>query len=192
MHRSNKKKLLIVIISLLALVGLGIGVTYANYRWNFIGNLTSSVKPEGIDIEFLESQDNVVYLSNALPLTDNEGKNQEDTFDFAVSSRTNHDATIAYTISLEKLEADTGYTFLDDDEIKVYLEDYEGNVVVQPTLVSNLNNYVLYQGVQEHDGTERVEEKFKLRVWIDESKEEDAKQWDLDTKLQYKFKINLK
>ena len=79
---------------------------------------------------------------------------------------------------------------INDSDIKVYLEDYEGNQLVGPTLISDLNNYVLYRSTHSHNGNSDVQEKFKLRVWIDETKTEDARNWDMDTKLQYKFRLN--
>ena len=60
-----------------------------------------------------------------------EGKSQTATFDFAVTSKTTKETVIGYTVSLEKLEPDTGYTFLNDSDIKIYIEDYNGNVVLE-------------------------------------------------------------
>lgn len=60
-----------------------------------------------------------------------EGTDQEETFDFAVTSRTKRDVQIKYNLYIEKLEVDNDATALNDNDIALYLTDYEGrrNVV---------------------------------------------------------------
>ena len=191
-EKANKKskRLNIIIIALVLLI-LGIGVSYAQWNYNFIGSLTNSISTESVELEFLESKNNIVDLTNALPKTDEEGK-YTNTFNFAVTSKTKKNTDIGYTLSIEKLEADTGYTFLEDSDIKIYLEDYEGNVLLEPTKVSELDNYKFYSNIHEHSTTnEEIQDMYKLRVWVDESKTEEAKNWDTSTKIQYKFKVKV-
>ena len=187
---NNKRigKLLFLIVFLITLV---IGFSYAFSNWNYIGSTFNKLTSSDLEISLLESETNVISLNNAFPMTDEEGLDT-DSFDFAVTSKTVKEEGIRYTISIEKLEADTGYTFLNDSDVKIYLEDYEGNVLLEPTLISNLDNYKLYTGSHVHDTTNNeLQDKYKLKVWIDQSKENDAKNWDLDTKIQYKFKLNI-
>ena len=187
---NNKRigKLLFLIVFLITLV---IGFSYAFSNWNYIGSTFNKLTSSDLEISLLESETNVISLNNAFPMTDEEGLDT-DSFDFAVTSKTVKEEGIRYTISIEKLEADTGYTFLNDSDVKIYLEDYEGNVLLEPTLISNLDNYKLYTGSHVHDSTNNeLQDKYKLKVWIDQSKENDAKSWDLDTKIQYKFKLNI-
>ena len=189
---NNRNNVIRVLLSVAILILLITGISLAAYSWRFNGTLTNQISTTGIELDFLESQDNIINITNALPMTDEEGKYQHETFDFAVTSKTKSNTSIGYTLSIEKLAADTGYTLLNDSDIKVYLEDYDGNVLVVPTLISSLSNYQLYQGSHSHNSTtESVQSKFKLRAWIDESKTNDAKNWTTTTKLQYKFKINL-
>ena len=80
--------------------------------------------------------------------------------------------------------------YLQDNQVKIYLEDYEGNVLIAPTKVSGLGD-ILYNDINTHSKTNtRQTDKFKLRVWID--KDVDASSWDENTKLEYKFKIGVK
>ena len=190
-ENKKSKKLNIIIIVLILLIVIAIGTSYAQWNYNFIGQLTNSISTEDIKLEFLESQDNVINITNALPLSDEEGK-KEETFDFAVTSKTKKEIVLGYTLSIQKLEADTGYTFLNDEDIKIYLEDFQGNALLEPTKVSSLDNYKFYSNLHEHStSNETLQDKYKLRVWIDESKENDAKNWNTSTKLQYKFKVNV-
>ena len=189
---NNRNNIMRVLLSVVILLLLITGISLAAYNWRFNGTLTNQISAVDIELDFLESQDNIINITNALPMADEEGKYQHETFDFAVTSKTTKNTSIGYTLSIEKLVADTGYTLLNDGDIKVYLEDYAGNIVVAPTLISSLSNYQLYHGKHNHSSsTETVQSKFKLRAWIDESKTNDAKSWTTDTKLQYKFKINL-
>jgi len=116
----------------------------------------------------------------------------EPSFDFAVTSNTTRNVNINYTLTISKLSLDTGYTALQDNQMKVYLTDYDGNVLVQPTLISSLTNYQLYSSSHAHSASNTiVQSKFRLRVWIDQSLMTAAQSWTTSTKLQYKFKINI-
>ena len=280
---NNKKRLIISVIGLVVAVIAVVGATYAVWTYTFNGSSRSTIDVPGVELELLESQENIINITNALPKSYNEGKNQEETFDFAVTSKTLKDIDIDYTVTIEKLEVDTGYTSLNDNQIALYLTDENGTVLspsnVSPpqklnsgrcvlykgvyydkdgnvsdaehymdgccatetssgevnnkmlspkllenmttqnseyeilplatctnpspgttitidgtapgvTLVSQLNNYVIYSGTHEHDSTHnKVQDKFKLRAWIDENV--DASNWTSATKLQYKFKIGV-
>ena len=184
-----KKRKVIALILIVALIALSIGITYSLYNYNFIGN-KNTLESADISLEFLESNTNIITIENALPMSDNNGILQTETFDFSVTSKTNRDMTIKYILSIQKLSVDTAYTSLNDNQIKVYLEDYSGNQKVVPTLISSLSNYKLYTGTHTHNSsTKTVQDKFKLRVWIDG--DVDTSSWTSATKLQYKFKIGL-
>ena len=98
--------------------------------------------------------------------------------------------TYDYTFNGDK-ELDNSY-YLQDNQVKIYLEDYDGNVLVAPTKVSGLgDNYILYNDINKHSTTNTKQtDKFKLRVWVD--KDVEAGSWDENTKLEYKFKIGVK
>ncbi len=188
--QSNKKQLILSILGVLVLVIAVVGVSFAVWNYVFNGTLTNTISTNDISLDLLESNTNIITIENALPMSDNEGKAQTQTFDFAVTSKTVKDIDIEYNINIQKLEVDNGYTSLNDNQIKVYLTDYSGTQKVAPTLVSNLTNYKLYTGKHSHDTThETVQDKFKLRAWIDGAV--DASNWNASTKLQYKFKIGL-
>ncbi|MGM9879054.1 MAG: BspA family leucine-rich repeat surface protein [Bacilli bacterium] len=98
--------------------------------------------------------------------------------------------TYDYTFNGDK-ELDNSY-YLQDNQVKIYLEDYDGNVLVAPTKISGLgDNYILYNDINKHSTTNTKQtDKFKLRVWVD--KDVEAGSWDENTKLEYKFKIGVK
>ena len=187
---NNKKQLVLIILGVITLVIAVVGASFAVWNYVFNGTLVNTISTNDISLDLLESNTNIITIENALPMSDNEGKAQTETFDFAVTSKTVKDIDIEYNINIQKLEVDNGYTSLNDNQIKVYLTDYSGTQKVAPTLISNLTNYKLYTGKHSHDSThETVQDKFKLRAWIDGAV--DASSWNASTKLQYKFKIGL-
>ena len=187
-QKSNKKQLILTVLGVLALVIAVAGISFAAWNYVFNGTLTNTLSTADISLELLESDDNVIAIENALPMSDNEGMAQQQVFDFVVTSKTTRDIDIDYTINIEKLTVDNGYTSLNDNQIKVYLTDEAGTQKVAPTLISNLTNYKLYKDTHTHDATHnKVQSKYKLRVWIDQNV--DASNWNENTKLQYKFRI---
>ena len=191
---NNKKKILMMIsLSLfsIALVSLG---TYA--IWTSANDLlTGSNTIQSGQVKMSYSESNEIGMNNALPIKDSEGKALNNYFDFQVLSyiktRAN-DSTqrkLNYNIVLEPISIDNP---LSDSEIKVYLTKVEGStetVVVQPTTISNLNQYVLKS--QEEifsNGKAEVVTSYRLRAWIDQ---------DVGTnkfnekKYSYKFRVNI-
>ena len=191
---NNKKKILMMIsLSLfsIALVSLG---TYA--IWTSANDLlTGSNTIQSGQVKMSYSESNEIGMNNALPIKDSEGKVLTNYFDFQVLSyiktRAN-DSTqrkLNYNIVLEPISVDNP---LSDSEIKVYLTkvvDGTETVVVQPTTISNLNQYVLKS--QEEifsNGKAEVVTSYRLRAWIDQ---------DVDTnkfnekKYSYKFRVNI-
>ena len=194
---NSKKSLLISIAIVLILIAV-IGISYAVWYYTYVGNV-NTISTNDISLDFLESDTNIINIQNALPMSDAEGKAQTDTFDFAVTSKATANISINYTLSLEVLDVDDGYISLDDNDINLYLTDYNDNKI--DTLcndpsddgvayVTCLPDYQLYTGTHVHDSShEVVQDKFKLRVWL--FQDVDVSDWDANTKLQYKFRINL-
>ena len=187
-ENSKKSKIVTITYGLLVVLILSLA-SYALFDYSFLGS-RNTVSLDEIKIDFLESSNEVIGLSNAIPLSDDEGRNQPDTFDFQVRSKTGNDIGISYNLVIKKLEAIDGYTLLNDNEVKVYLTDYDGNVIVPPTLVSDLSNYVLYTKTNLHNTSNyEYRDKYKLRIWIDNSATGEG--WTESTKLQYNFKIGV-
>ena len=187
-HTKEKKKKVIAILIIIVLVSLAIGISYSAWRYVFTGK-ENKITTGDVSIKFLESNTNVINLANALPEDDNTGK-KEKSFDFVVTTKATYKTALKYDLSIKKLSTDTGYTSLNNNQIKVYLTDSSNNVLVGPTLISNLSNNLLYSKTNTHSSTNtEVNDKYKLRVWID--KNVDASNWTKDTKNQYKFKIGI-
>ena len=185
---NNKRKKIILIITIFILILLIIGISYAAYDYSFVGK-ESKLESGSVSIKFLESNTNVISLKNSLPEADKVGK-REDSFDFAVTTKASYNTGLKYNLSVEKLSVSSGYTSLNDNEVKIYLTDNSNNVLVEPTLISNLSNKLLYTKTNKHSSSKtEIKDMYKLRVWIDQNV--DSSSWTKDSKFEYKFKIGL-
>ena len=165
-----------------------VGITYSLWTYGYLGG-TNTLQTGNVSLKLLESTSEIIDIKNALPKGDNEGKTQEETFNFAVTTKASRNTAISYSINIEKLEVDEGYTSLEDKDIKVYLEDYNNKEIVAPSLISNIGTK-LYSKTNIHNSSNKeITDKYKLRVWLD--KEVDISNWTKETKLEYKFKIGV-
>ena len=65
-------------------------------------------------------------------MPDEEGMNQTEKgsiLDFEVRSIIEADTDIKYTVSLTKLDPDEGMTQIPDEEVKIYIEDFDGKTI---------------------------------------------------------------
>ena len=190
----NKKKILMMIfLSLFSIAIISLG-TYA--IWTSANDLlTGSNTIQSGQVKMSYSESNEIGMNNALPIKDSEGKVLTNYFDFKVLSyiktRANDDTQrkLNYNIVLEPISVDNP---LSDNEIKVYLTKVESGtetVVVQPTTISNLNQYVLKSQEEIFSNNKKeVTTSYRLRAWIDESV--DTNKFN-EKKYSYKFRVNI-
>ena len=187
-NKSKLPRLTMILVALLVLVG----ASYAYFDYSFIGK-DNTISTTDVSIKLLESNKEIITLENKLTISDEQGMVQEGTgnvFDFAVETKSSSDMKLGYKLSIEKLQTDTGYTSLTDDQIKIYLTDTDNNKILGPLKISELDNYNLYEDVNIHSETNNTQvDKYRIRVWIDQDVQ--VKEWDENTKQQYKFKIGV-
>ena len=187
--KKSKKKIIITTSITTLLLVLIVGITYAVWNYSFIGN-RNVIETGEVSIEFLESND-VIAIENAIPLTDEEGEKQFESFEFQVTTKSGAGISLKYDLNIEKVNGPEGYTSLEDNEVKVYLTDENDNPLVGPTLISNLSNYNLYSKVNSHtENSLEIQNRYKIRVWIDEGVE-DSYDWSTQNNLYYNFKIGV-
>ena len=140
---------------------------------------------------------NVISIENALPKSDADGISQEDAFNFSITSNltlkeTDSDKPITYTLELEKLDVDEGYQELNDNQIKIYLENTDTDSVLKFSLASDLyGDEVKRLYVTKHNhkyGTNTITTNYRLKAWIDYGV--DASNWTTNN-YEYKFRINV-
>ena len=198
----NKKKTIIMSALLVVLVALVIGITYAVYTYTGNSNL-NTIDLGRISMSYTEPS-NAYVLNNALPMSDDEGRGQNEYFEFTVTTHaTTKESdsvgiTIPYEINISDIAIDEGMNALSKSLIKVNLVKVDGmaeNEVVVPTLISglsasNLNTgaSIVYQTSDTHkNGNTTITSKYRLRAWITTGF--DAS--NADETYQYKFRVNV-
>ena len=195
----KNKKLILNICAVFVLMCIVVGISFAGGLWSYISSKDNVISAgENISLTYLEST-NEMNLTNALPKSDKDGKLQTEKgskFEFAITTTSELIRTLSYDIEIEPLVVDTAYTGLDPSAIKVYLEEKDGNSLVEPTKISDLENFKLYTDKHNHTKeNSSMTTKYTLKAWID--KDVEATNWYKDLKennkkYQYKFRINIK
>ena len=185
--KKSKSKILIMLFAIVLLV---VGGSFAIWHYSYSGTDENVLSSPDLSLRFLESNNEVISIDNGVPMKDEDGIKQSGTgnvFDFEVKSKALMDTDVSYDINLEKLSIDSGKTALSDSNIKVYVEDFNGNTVLKPTKVSDLSNYKLFTKVHRHSkSNNEISTKYKLKVWIDEN----VDVFSLEGK-QYKFRVGV-
>lgn len=193
------------LLGIFVLIAAITGVAVAAYTWNFASDKTNSIGTGSISMTLLESTD-IINIEGALPVKDATGMTlgSDESFDFAVTTyASGAPGNISYTLSITKVDVDSGYTALADSDVKVYLSaltEAGEEQVMAPTLVSSIikdgattgtltldadkTSYLTHSHATA-DSTKTT--KYRLRMWIDSKV--DASSWTKDTKNQYKLKI---
>ena len=194
MESNRKKKILMMIyLSLFSITIISLG-TYA--LWTSTNDLlTGSNTIQSGQVKMSYTETNEIGMNNALPIKDSEGKTLTNYFDFQVLSyiktRANDDTQrkLNYNIVLEPITVDNP---LSDNEIKVYLTkvvDEVETVVVKPTTIDKLNQYVLKSHEEVFSNNKgEVTTSYRLRAWIDENV--DANKLS-EKSYSYRFRINI-
>lgn len=89
------------IIYTLIVIMILVGTSYALWSYDFIGG-TNELKATSFELEFLESSNEVINIDNAIPVSDDTGKNQSTAFEFLVRSETEKPIDFKYYLYVEK------------------------------------------------------------------------------------------
>ena len=129
----KKAKLIYYILILILVIA---GVSFAAFTVNFIGTKEHTVDLKGLIFRYTEDTTALTYKDPTF-LTDSEGKSQTTYFDFTTYIENTYNYAITYNIYLKELANNN----INKSYVKVYLEDQNGNVLLEPTKVSNLVKY---------------------------------------------------
>ncbi len=128
-EKKNQRKKVLILVLVLGLVLLTIGGTYAFFTYarqgQKINTLTTGAMYFVYD-ELPNQEGNQISISNAFPVTDEEGMSQDKPgmFEFEVRSRT-QGADINYEVYLSKGTNSTGLEELPEKVIRTYLTEVE-------------------------------------------------------------------
>lgn len=166
----NKKKVLIVVLAIMAI--LLIGATYAWLNTTVSGTKVNIIKAGTISFDFKEG-DNKIFVQNAYPLTDTEGE-ETTIYEFTVTNDGNISSD--YELLLGDLPIDSGKTRMDDGYVKYKLEKIgkKTEVITQlmskpdVMLIKNENSEnVKYRKLDDETLEPNESKTYKLQVWMD-------------------------
>ena len=172
----KNKKVLIAVIAIIGIVLTTIGVTVAWFSYSRNGVKENTIKSGNITFHYQES-DTIIDIDDMMPMTDDQGKAQDDYFEFDITSKTSRTLDIPYYITVRR----TADSFADlDSVIKVYLTKVNNGVESQVALskFSLLNHYEnseinipLTEKALYNDtvlaGSSNYTQKYRLRMWVD-------------------------
>lgn len=189
-NNNSSKQILLSVLGVAILVVAVVGISFAAFSYSKAGENENTITTGTITMSYSEDT-NGIKLENALPMTDEKGKTLTDEnqyFDFTVTSTMSGTATINYAVTAVKTEDST----LPDDGVKVYLTKRSDNtssmtetaVSTYPAKVSALgkvdttvkNNtgavldeYLLDQGsfTTSNESTAKTQSVYyRLRMWV--------------------------
>ncbi len=177
----KKKQLVLTVISIVTLVVITIGVSYAFFSYTKKGTTENSIKTGTITFLYTEvtGVGKGIKIEDSLPMTDEQGKLQTgngNVFEFKVTSDTLSNTSIPYEVTARKSSNST----LDEAAVKLYLTEVDGEESelllskfsdLDHTDKVDSNKYVekiIYEGTVPSNTT-KYEKNFKLRMWVDEN-----------------------
>ena len=161
-----KKRIIILVVSLIIITGIIIGVSYAFFSTGGSQETANTFQSGCLNISLTDASASI-SLSNIYPITDIEGL-EGTSYDFTITNTCNTDAN--YQINLESLNEVANS--LSADYIKVSLSsDTVGNVIsilsdntsVTPEIDGAYEAYNLYTGTLKASETKT----YHLKLWLD-------------------------
>ncbi len=197
MENNNSKQMILSILGVVILVVAVVGVSFAAFSYSKTGGKVNTITTGTITMSYSEDT-NGINLSNALPMSDDQGKalsGSNNVFDFTVTATINGsgNTTINYDVTATK-ESDST---LDDSAVKVYLTSIDNSAdtqVLAPTKVSALTKTGSSEASGAPNGqyklttgtfTSTTTRKYRLRMWVAEDYS------SLSTSGTYKLRVNV-
>lgn len=198
MENSESRDILLSIFGVALLILAVVGISYAIFTFSKNGVKENIIRSGSISMKFIESN-NVINITNALPISDNIGKISNDYFDFSVNANIIGNSTIFYEVRAKQLQVENQ---LDSHYVKLYLEKENSSryiPVLNPTNftvnnITNINNkeidldsMLLYSGkiASQNKHNDNYFDSFRLRMWIDENAPIE------NSKKNFKIRINV-
>lgn len=180
MIRDDSKQILLSVFGVALLLVAVVGISYAVFIFTSNSMTKNTIRTGGITFQYVEGS-NVIQINDAMPVSDEIGIHQTESFDFHISSTIRGDASISYEIRAKSIPVSDP---LDSKFVKIYLEKEQGSQyhsVLQPTSfqinpttsLSNsdidLDTMLLYSGkfLGTRGDKKIYDESFRLKMWLD-------------------------
>ena len=194
----NRKKIVLVFLSIVLIVVVTVGISYAAFNYVKTGQTLNTITTGAISMSYEESE-NSISLTGALPTTQATGKkrlNEGEYFDFTIKSSIRGNMDINYEIVAQEEDGNTFsssniYYYLtkvnsngSETEVmaprKYYAEKEENIYTGRPAGV-----FSMFTGNLAEQGETSIT--YRLRLWVDEA----YNPQNDDGGLTYKAKVNV-
>ena len=162
-----KDKKIVLILSIIAVLVLTIGVTYAIYNYSKI-SMNSSLVVGDIYMHYNET--NQINITNATPMKKEDAIKDsytDNVFNFTITGKNTSNKDIYYAISIVDGDEIAGKTRIKPKDIDVYLKE-DDKVVVDGLRYEEWNNTRIW--VSTIPANTKVEKtiNYQLRIWVDD------------------------
>lgn len=189
MKKNETKELLLSVFGVALLIIVITGVTYAIYNYTSLSKEENVLTTGSIQLEYLESDTNIIKIDNALPISDETGRKQSDYFDFTLKATIAGTATINYDLYAKEISVPNE---LDYKYVKLYLEELNGNEyksVLEPKIysINDEKGMLLYSSsfVNTNNKKNIINKKYRFRMWLADSYKYD------DVARSFKVRVNV-
>lgn len=185
MLKSESKQIILSIIGISILIIAFVGISYAAFH-TVLSSGENSISTGTISLDLSDNSESI-SISNAMPISDEEGKSltgNGNVYDFSVHTILAKDTTINYEVSLEKVHLNT--PVLDNQNVRVYLQKQEDDTFVDTPITTmpqpftplvedsflgtKKGDMVIYSGTFSNitDFDRELSKNFRLRIWVSE------------------------
>lgn len=174
---SKRKQVLLSMLAIMLVLGITASVTWAFLSYTKEGTIENRITAGAITFHYNEDSTRGILLEDALPLEDNDGKDQETYFDFTITSNNNTSVVIPYQITARKVGSLENR--LADQYVKVYLTKVSevNNTEVETQVLLDSYDHLTQVTNNNHDeevlwtdsvaaNTADYTQKYRLKMWI--------------------------
>ncbi|MCI8347551.1 MAG: hypothetical protein HFJ12_06385 [Bacilli bacterium] len=207
--KKNIKQVLFSFLAIFILIVAVIGISYAVWSRTFKGEKDNSLTTATVSFNYTESETNHINLTNALPMSDTNGKKlngDQEVFDFTVTGNYGEKGTVLYDVYVTPYDMT-----LSDKYVKIYVTDQHDNPVEgydrdEVPTYNTLEDYSIPSSTKDTFTTkgkllysseltpERNSHDLRVRVWLSSSygssgnKDENTP----EKSLTFAFKVNVR
>ena len=202
MEESGSKKVLLSVLGVAILVVAVVGISFAAFSFTNTSD-ENSIQTGTITMSYAEPE-NGISITDALPMADATGmalSEANEYFQFTVSTKASGTLEIPYEINVTPANDSLteNQVALASNQVKVYLSKAGGEQVTAPVLISGLpestlrpGSYILATQTDSHTGSGAdITTTYQLRMWVDNSVDISAEDWDSTKEHVYKLKVNV-
>ena len=162
-----KNKKLIIVLSVIAILVLTIGVSFAFFTYNKVSINNSSLVVGDIYMHYNET--NEFKIEGAMPSSTYDSTKY---FEFTIDGKNTHTKNeILYNIQLVHGNDETNKTRIEDKFLKFRLVSVDNNqetILKDKLTIDNINNTTIYSSTIPANTTTEIVKTYRLYMWIDE------------------------